>query len=142
MVHDPSILEMIKSVYLPNPDWCFDAEMLDHSIRKEKEWDCPLKYSQLDTLPGVYLFVGYSDKDESPISLYAGKAVQLWNRMQSHWQMRNHSRVWLADFFSDLESGLDMSPIINVCVWRSDNRAALESEVLQKLRPKYCIRHE
>lgn len=86
-------------------------------------------------LPGVYLWLDHLGR-----VLYIGKSRRLWNRISGHWNGRDGTsfvRRWRRDCE---DAGLRADPI--VLVWKTDSRASMEAELIERFRPLYARRRE
>ena len=89
---------------------------------------------------GVYAFFAYDGPNE--VCIYVGKAFCLRNRLQQH----VHHSEWMNRFFDDLGDPLGdptglLLPMF-ARVWFSDERAGMETMLMDALRPRYNQRNE
>jgi excinuclease UvrABC nuclease subunit len=74
------------------------------------------------------------------IPLYVGKAVNLWNRMQTHW-CRPEVGGWVDSYLKEIENGT-LDEIVMACAWKEEERAAFEARLIKILKPRFCRRTE
>jgi hypothetical protein len=89
---------------------------------------------------GVYAFFGYEGAQERYV--YVGKAKCLRARIQQHLGSDlKPCSPWVDRLFADVWKDKLYLPL-GVKVWFSNNRAGLESTLIQQLRPIYNKREE
>ena len=141
---------------LPQTDKMFSLWELDPCTRREMNLEPPLKTRRIQRpsgsiskrpyryiLPGCYAF--YSDgtyktpkraeREDEPFVLYVGKAINLQARIQKHFTGRSY---FLTKHLNDLwENDIPFEPMVAVWYTPPDERASLESKLIEILKPKY-----
>lgn len=152
--HDQELLELLSSKDIRPPDWSIDAAWLGSGSRLEEAMAVPIKWPGESIVSGVYLFydwtLGWDTKElkagryvkvqKQIVPLYAGKAANLWNRMQAHWAHREE-RAWIGTYFEEVDEDL-LAGTLQACAWREEERAGMEARLIKLLRPRYCRRME
>lgn len=144
---DQDLLDWLLAAGVRSPDWSFAISDLDPVGRSDSGQSIPIKIPGEKVVSGVYLFYDRiaSEGPLEPLGarivpLYVGKALNLWNRMQTHW-MRPDSGSWLQQYWADVEKG-DLVGFAMACAWREQERAGVEAQLMRQLKPKYCRRME
>lgn len=145
--HDQDLVDWLFAKGVRPPDWSFDASLLDPVERANRKAQIPIRTPGGRIVPGVYLFYDRTPLAASIepggsriVTLYVGKAANLWNRIQSHF-CRPMEDAWLQIFIEDVGKGL-FDGMLMVCAWKEEERAGMEARLIRTLRPRYCRRRE
>ncbi|MGZ8843298.1 MAG: DUF433 domain-containing protein [Pyrinomonadaceae bacterium] len=139
--YDSDIAAFFTSKRVQLPDFIFDACLLDRQWESSVGIQCPLRERRTVThqyLSGCYAWIqlGENSADVCEV-MYVGKAARLRNRLGAHFLHAKFLDLWWEEM-----NKLNRSYIPFVAVWLTKNRAALESELLKRLTPRFNRRRE
>jgi hypothetical protein len=117
------------------PDLIFDWTLCDPQVREDEGIGTPKELREnkkRGQIRGCYAMIDFGYKNP-PIVLYVGRAVRLWNRIQTHFVNSSFCDKW---YFDDCDK-YGGTGIIEVAVWITDNAKQFEEDLIRTLNPLY-----
>ena len=132
---------------IPFPDLVVQSDDIDLGVCTSKDFS--QKYPALSKqngryTPGCYLWIDEGILELPMLYLYAGKAALIKNRLLQHWCGSGvfHSRSsWLDSYWDYVDTHIGYG-IPLVYVWLTEERASLESRIIQAFAPMFNTRKE